>query len=50
MPAEFAVLSLNHSETMSQQIICFKVKQIWKIFSAEMGMYLNSGYVQIVKN
>ena len=45
MPAEFAVLSLNHSETMSQQIICFKVKQIGELFSAEMGMYLKPDYL-----
>ena len=50
LPAEFAVLYLNHYGTMSQSIICFKVKQIWKIFSAEIGMYLKTDYSKIVKN
>ena len=34
LPAGFAMLSLNHYGSMSQKFICFKEKQIWKIFSA----------------
>ena len=50
LPAEFAVLYLNHYGTMSQSIICFKVKQIWKIFSAEMRMYLKTDYFDLYKS